>query len=99
MDVQAIQQGVQAMLTQANAANIDFANFGRDLQISPLIPTLAQIADVSKLGGRIQVVRLLDVPFKTELQGFQQALLPIVSDGDQNDQTIALVIRQPSIDG
>lgn len=83
LDLQAIQQGVQAMQTQANAASNDFTKLRTDLQSHPNQLTTAQVTDLSKLGGDMQSVGFLNAQLQAELQAF--------SKGDQADQTNALM--------
>jgi|GEM_PF-4781570 hypothetical protein len=95
MDVQTIQQGVQAMQAQANAASNTFVQFGKDdhaLIVNGVSGTTLQplYTDFVKLGGEIQAVRFLNSQVQAELQGFQQAVFAVASDGDSSDQTLAL---------
>src|SRR5579875_935650 len=83
LDLQAIQQSVQAMQTQANAAGNDFSKLRTDLQTHPNQLTTAQTADFTKLGGDMQSVRFLNSQLQAELQAF--------STGNQTDQTNALL--------
>lgn len=83
LDLQAIQQGVQAMQTQANAASNDFSKLRTDLQNHPNQLTTAQVNDFTKLGGDLNSVGLLNEQLQAEIQAF--------SHGDQADQANALM--------
>jgi hypothetical protein len=88
MESQNIQQGVQAMQSQANAATNDFKKWGSDIQ-NGLFSNAAN--DQLKLAGDIQSVRFLNTQIQAELQSFQQAVSAVASDGDQSDQTLAVI--------
>lgn len=89
MELQALQQGVQTMQTQANAASSNFTQFGKDIQAAFPGYSQATFVDVTKLGGGIESVRLLDAQIQAGIQELQQAI-PSLLGGDQIDQFVAL---------
>ncbi|HEY7328105.1 MAG TPA: hypothetical protein VH592_10715 [Gemmataceae bacterium] len=84
---QNIQQGVQAMQSQASQAQSDFGKYGSDLQHGN---SSGALSDVAKLSGEIQAVRALNTQIQSELQLFQQSVVAVASDGDSSDQTLAV---------
>ncbi len=89
MELQTLQQGIQTMQTQATAASSTFTQFGKDVQIALPGFSQAEFVDVTKLGGEVQAVRLLDAQIQAGIQGLQQAI-PSFLGGDQIDQFVAL---------
>jgi hypothetical protein len=96
MELQNIQQGVQAMQTQANAASNTFVQLGIDdhawilSNYEDFTPLEGLFTDNTKIGGEIQSVRFLNTQIQAQLQVFQLAVVGVASDGDPGDQALAL---------